>query len=146
MIDAEAAMSTPSGAWEGASQDLPHFRLPERTPTLPLPSASARTEAQPDYTPAVSPKSFPLLSYAYRPSQCASTPNPPYPPSTPRLVARDLPVDEVRSVRTKPPAFAHVYPQFDPYSFPEFNNNYGLNFVSVVIALSALRILIMFSL
>lgn len=39
-------MATPSGTWEGASQDASSLRLPESTPALP--------EAQPDYAPVVS--------------------------------------------------------------------------------------------
>ena len=97
-------MATPSGTWEGASQDASSHRLPESTPTLP--------ETQPDYAPAVSiwVRNTSRLSYTYEPSQSASTSAILSPPTAPSIVARDQPLDEVRSVRTELPALCSYFP------------------------------------
>ncbi|KAF9654301.1 hypothetical protein BDM02DRAFT_135456 [Thelephora ganbajun] len=93
-INADVAVATPSGTWEGASQDVPHLRLPKSTLAPPLSPIPAPPETQPDYAPA-----------------CASTTALPSPPTTPRAMAQDLPLDE-----------------FGLYSFLEYEDNYGSNF------------------
>jgi len=112
VIDADVAMAVPSGTWEGVSQDASYLQLPKSAPA----PTSTLPEVQPDHAPVVSIKS-PRLSYAYQPSQYAST-TVPSPPRTPRLVARDPPLDEVRSVRTESPGlrsrFLAVRPVLTP--------------------------------
>ena len=97
VIDADVAMA--SGTLEGSSQDISYLQPPESTPA----PTSTLPEVQPNHPPAVCTEHPP-----FELSQCASTSTIPSPPHTPRLVARDPSLDEVRSVRSKSSAIAHV--------------------------------------
>ena len=137
-------MASPSGTWEGASQDVLYLRLPKSTPALPLAPAPTLPETQPDNALAVSIHvEYSPSVYSYQPLQCATTTA--TPPTTPRLAAREPPLDEVCSFRTESPQPSlMLFSQFGLYSFLEYDDNYGSNFVSSAITPQAPRVLMIF--